>query len=140
MPVFKFRTKSELLSLGGLNVEECHISAQNRFLLAVLHRNQIKPLSDKSSFILLQEFFRHIPQNLDHLIVSIDRGITFILSMIHTLANYADHPDDSQQMSNMLVGHKDRMHVFPINIGTFQLVAAFILFLFANHLNLYRFL
>ena len=95
--------------------------SEDRFLLSVLYNFQMHFLTDKSGFLGSQKHFCHLFQQCDHFIMSINRYFPVKLPSRHSLTVHSEHPDNSKKMINMLMGHKDRSDLFPVNSGIFKL-------------------
>jgi len=114
-------TETILFCLGGLNVEECCLMSHQFSFLSVIYHNQMQTVSNKAGLFCRIKHLCKIFQQTDDLIMSVNPGITFILSLFHILTDHTDHPDDSHQMIHMFVGHKDLSHIFPVKTSLFQL-------------------
>ena len=110
-----------LLCLRGLNVEECCLMSHQFSFFSVIYHNQMQAVTNEAGLFRRIKLLCKIFQQTDDLIMSVNPGITFILSLFHILTDHTDHPDDSHQMIHMFVGHKDLSHIFPVKTSLFQL-------------------
>ena len=82
-------------------------------LLAIIYHDQVKAFADKIGQFLRIKLLCHLSKQTDHFIVTVDPRFSFILSLFHMLADHADHPDNSHQMIDVLVSHKNLPHILP---------------------------
>ena len=90
-------------------------------LLTVIYHDQMKTFADKIGQFLWIKLLCHLFKQTDHFIVTVDPCFSFILSLFHMLADHADHPDNSHQMIDVLVSHKNLPHILPGKTGLLQL-------------------
>ena len=88
---------------------------------SIFHNYQMQAVSDIAGLFLRIEHLRHLFEDADHFLMSVNSYLSFILSLFHVLTDHSDHPDDSHDMIYMFVCHKDLTHIHPVKSGMFQL-------------------
>ena len=111
--VFERHREAELLGLRGVNVKELHSLPDDLARLAVFDLDEEKALVNEFPLFLGQQHFRHLVKDPDDLLVRIQPRLTLIFSARHVLADHALHPDDAEQVVDVLVGDDDVAHILP---------------------------
>ena len=114
LAISHIHTESILFGLCGLNVKKCHLMPHKVALLTIIYHDQVKAFADKIGQFLRIKLLCHLSKQTNHFIVTVDPRFSFILSLFHMLADHADHPDNSHQMVDMLMCHKNLPHVLPV--------------------------
>ena len=103
-PVVQLHAEAELLGLGGMDVEEGHLSAVDLPGLPVLHRNELQPVAQELQRPRLEQHAGNLVQQPDHLLMAVDSHCALILTRLHVLRDDPDHPDHAREMIDMLMG------------------------------------
>ena len=91
-----------------MHIEKCHLPAEDRFLFAVPHCDQVQPLADEAGLLFLEKFFRHVAEQGDDAVMPVNDGVAAIASLMQGMADGADHPDNAQDVIHMPVGDEER--------------------------------
>ena len=117
----ELHAEPELLCLGGVDVKEGHPAPVDDALLAVDHGDELQAVTDESRLLGHQQLVRQPAEERDHLVVRVDVCLTLVNPLVHGLAYHPHHPDDAQQVVDVLVRHEDLPHAHPIKARRPQL-------------------
>ena len=118
LSVSQIHREAKLFCLSGMDVEEGDRVSENCFRLTVFHCDKVQFRVKGEDFIFLQQFLSHIPEQLDHFVVSVDIDI-FSALFCKIAGKHTHHPDNTEDMVDMLVCDKDRFDIADIYICTF---------------------
>ncbi len=90
-----------------MNIKKCDISVIDHPRLFVLYRHEMQSFVQQTTFLFLQKRIRHLPNQGDDFLMSINMCFPLIFPLIHTTTNSSDQPDDSHDMINMFMRNKD---------------------------------
>ena len=96
-----------------MNVKKLHGLPDDLARLAVFDLDEEKALVNEFPLLLGQQHLRHLMKDPDDLLVRIQPRLTLIFSARHVLADHALHPDDAEQVVDVLVGDDDVAHILP---------------------------
>ena len=113
--------ETELFRFGGLDVEECRLVSHDGSFFSVFYDYKVQTVSNVACLFLRIKHLCHFFEDTDDFFMSVDRRLSFVLSLFHMLTDHTDHPDNTHDVVYVFVCHEDLAHTHPVKSGMFEL-------------------
>ena len=103
---FILHLESELLHLGGADIEDCEFITDDPSFISAFMDREYNPLSNEGNHLFGKDGAGDIFNEICQLLVAINGQISFILSLGHGFTDSSYEPDHAEDVVSMGMGHK----------------------------------